>query len=171
MSKTFNTAGPSLPQRHYMVPSLQRLPDIGRLVDQGRYFVLHGPRRSGKTTALFEAADRLNDEGACRAVYCCCDCVLCVSDPDEAMRMLADSILYHLSYSRGEDFRPFSDHRFHDDLKADPGYAASPVGTCLRRICGALDQELVVFLDEADTLSVPIMAALMSQLRDGYAAR
>ncbi len=52
MEKYFNTAGPCIPAEHYMLPALDRLPEIRRLVSQRRYFVVHAPRQTGKTTAL-----------------------------------------------------------------------------------------------------------------------
>ena len=43
----FNTAGPCTPERHYMVPAAERLPDARRIIDQGGYFVVHAPRQTG----------------------------------------------------------------------------------------------------------------------------
>ena len=44
MDKYFNIAGPCFPNRHYMLPALDRMPEIRRLVDQEMYFVIHAPR-------------------------------------------------------------------------------------------------------------------------------
>ena len=52
MEKFFNIAGPCLPNRHYMLPALDRMPQIRRLVARETYFVLHAPRQTGKTTAV-----------------------------------------------------------------------------------------------------------------------
>ena len=57
MEKYFNTAGPCIPSKHYMLPALDRLPEIRRLVAMERYFVVHAPRQTGKTTALKASAD------------------------------------------------------------------------------------------------------------------
>ena len=50
----FNTTGPVVAADHYCVPPLARLdPDeLLRLVRDKRYFVLHAPRQTGKTSAL-----------------------------------------------------------------------------------------------------------------------
>ena len=61
MSQTtlcFNIAGPCFPDEHYMLPALERLPGIMRIVEQRSYFVLHAARQSGKTTALMAYWDR-----------------------------------------------------------------------------------------------------------------
>ena len=50
--KRFNTTGPCFPDEHYMLPALDRLPGIRRLVNMERYFVIHAPRQTGKTTAV-----------------------------------------------------------------------------------------------------------------------
>jgi hypothetical protein len=63
MSRRFNTGGPNNPEDHYTLPVLERLPDIRRLIDDKLYFVLHAPRRAGKTTALFSLAHELTREG------------------------------------------------------------------------------------------------------------
>ena len=50
----FNTTGPIRPQDHYHVPPLERLDLDGvlTLIQQKKYFVLHAPRQTGKTSAL-----------------------------------------------------------------------------------------------------------------------
>lgn len=52
MERYFNIAGPCFPAKHYMLPALDRMPGIRRLVDREQYFVIHAPRQTGKTTAL-----------------------------------------------------------------------------------------------------------------------
>ena len=49
MEKFFNVAGPCLPAKHYMLPALDRVPAILRLIERDMYFVIHAPRQSGKT--------------------------------------------------------------------------------------------------------------------------
>ena len=44
MDKYFNVAGPCFPAKHYMLPALDRMPEIRRLVEQETYFVIHAPR-------------------------------------------------------------------------------------------------------------------------------
>ena len=40
MEKFFNVAGPCFPADHYMLPALDRMPGIRRLVEQEMYFVI-----------------------------------------------------------------------------------------------------------------------------------
>ena len=48
MEKFFNVAGPCFPADHYMLPALDRMPKIRRLVERKMYFVVHAPRQTGK---------------------------------------------------------------------------------------------------------------------------
>ena len=69
----FNTTGPIRPDKHYSVPPLGRLDldDVLSLVRNEKYFVLHAPRQTGKTSALLALHDLLNGgvEGDSRCVY------------------------------------------------------------------------------------------------------
>ena len=55
----FNTEGPCVPGRHYMLPPEPRLPGARDLVEGGRYFIVHAPRQTGKTTTLSALAEDL----------------------------------------------------------------------------------------------------------------
>ena len=67
----FNTSGPVVAADHYCIPPLERLnlAEIRRLIRDKRYFVLHAPRQTGKTSALLALRDLLNAEGIYRCVY------------------------------------------------------------------------------------------------------
>ena len=69
----FNTSGPVVAADHYCVPPLERvdLSDILSLIGDKRYFVLHAPRQTGKTSALLALRDLLNGgaHGPYRCVY------------------------------------------------------------------------------------------------------
>ncbi|MDR0896215.1 MAG: hypothetical protein LBN06_13135, partial [Prevotellaceae bacterium] len=63
--KFFNTAGPIQPDIHYCVDPLTRfnLPEIESLIDQRKYFILHAPRQTGKTSCLLALRNYLNRQG------------------------------------------------------------------------------------------------------------
>jgi hypothetical protein len=58
----FNTAGPVDCQRHYCLPPLERLKlnQVLPLIEQQKYFILHAPRQTGKTSALLALMKYLN---------------------------------------------------------------------------------------------------------------
>ena len=59
----FNVAGPCIPGEHYMLPALDRLPQVRRLVSRRQYFVIHAPRQTGKTTAVKALVREINAKG------------------------------------------------------------------------------------------------------------
>ena len=69
----FNTSGPVVSADHYCIPPLSRLDvdELLELVGNKRYFVLHAPRQTGKTSALLALRDLLNSgsAGSYRCVY------------------------------------------------------------------------------------------------------
>lgn len=71
MEKFFNTAGSNKPDIHYEVEPLSRfdLDEVVMLIRQQKYFVLHAPRQTGKTTCMLALRDYLNQSGEFTAVY------------------------------------------------------------------------------------------------------
>jgi AAA+ ATPase superfamily predicted ATPase len=63
MEKFFNTAGPCLPERHYMIPPERRLGQVRELIDRAAFFVIHAPRQTGKTTLIRALSRKLTKEG------------------------------------------------------------------------------------------------------------
>ena len=71
--RKFNTAGPVVAADHYCIPPLERidLDAVLGLIRDKKYFVLHAPRQTGKTSALLALRDLLNGgaHGDFRCVY------------------------------------------------------------------------------------------------------
>jgi AAA domain len=71
MEKFFNNAGPQQPGDNYTLDPLRRvkLAELQDLINQKRYFVLHAPRQTGKTTALYAMMRHYNAGTQFRALY------------------------------------------------------------------------------------------------------
>ena len=71
MMKHFNNAGPCIEGDHFMIDPLVRIDveDMESLIQAKRYFVLHAPRQTGKTTCLLALMHHLNQQGKYRALY------------------------------------------------------------------------------------------------------
>jgi len=73
MAKFFNTAGPCVADDHYMIDVAERFADnrtnIRTLIEQKRYFILHAPRQTGKTTMMISLAREITAEGNYVALY------------------------------------------------------------------------------------------------------
>ena len=67
----FQHRRPVKPDLHYCLPPLTRfdLDDVLRLIQQQKYFVLHAPRQTGKTSCLLALMEHLNTSGHYRCVY------------------------------------------------------------------------------------------------------
>ena len=50
--KKFNTTAVCIPSKHYMVDLSERVKEIRKLVDDGKYFAINRARQYGKTTTL-----------------------------------------------------------------------------------------------------------------------
>ena len=48
----FNTEGPIDPEDHYFIAKRLDWGEILELIERKKYFVLHAPRQSGKTSAI-----------------------------------------------------------------------------------------------------------------------
>ena len=163
----FNTTGPVVAADHYCVPPLARLdPDeLLRLVREKRYFVLHAPRQTGKTSALLALRDLLRAEGF-RCVYANVEGGQTArEDVERAMRV----VLGELASWADEAGDGFLDGIW-SDLLARYG-PDSALGEALTRWAAADPRPLVLLIDEIDALIGDSLLAVLRQLRAGYVRR
>ena len=166
MRKYFNTTGPCFPEQHYMMPALGRLPEVHNLIEEGRYFVIHAPRQSGKTTALQGLVREINAKGEMLALYCTLETLQNRSDPEKTNIAIRELILENIGMS--PDSAALS-----GSLESQPG-PTSPllaVRGVLQRLCRAAGKPVAVFFDEADCLVGDALISFLRQLRDGYVNR
>ena len=60
--KEFNTTAVCIPSKHYMVDISERVEEIKKLVDDGKYFTINRGRQYGKTTTLNELCKTLKND-------------------------------------------------------------------------------------------------------------
>jgi len=165
----FNTAGPVNCADHYCLPPLERfdLADILSLVEQKKYFVLHAPRQTGKTSALLAFMAYLNRHGPFRALYANLEVGQSArEDVGAAMRAIVSEIA-----SRARDFldEPFLKTIAQEVLQESGPHSA--LGEILTRWAEHSPQPLVLLLDEVDALVGDTLIAVLRQLRAGYDKR
>jgi hypothetical protein len=164
----FNTAGPVNPERHYCIPPLTRfdLEEVLMLIAQHKYFVLHAPRQTGKTTSLLALRDHLNATGDYRCVYCNVEVAQSArEDVLEAMR----AILSQLGrWAEGEGDGFVAAH-WPDVLERHGGHAA--LGELLSLWAATDARPLVLLIDQIHALMGDTLISVLRQLRAGYAAR
>ena len=174
--KYFNNAGPSVPGQHYMIDPLTRIDidSIAGLIRQQRYFVLHAPRQTGKTTCLLALMHHLNAQDTYRALYVNIEAAqaargnieagvaaMCNAMSNAAKFYLKDGGLAQWLY-HSEGLSAPATNRFSALLahwsQHDPQHPDAPRPT-------------VLMLDEVDALVGDTLISLLRQIRAGYAQR
>ena len=167
MERYFNIAGPCIPGKHYMLPALDRLPQIRRLVGREQYFVIHAPRQTGKTTAVKALVREINAKGDMVAIYCTLETLQNAADPEKASLAISDLILDNFNAA----FPTETTDAARQGAPSSGGGAGLAVRSALRNLCRRAGKPLVVFFDEADCLSGNVLISFLRQLRDGYVNR
>ena len=168
--RKFNTEGPVRPHKHYCIAPLHRLnldDVLGRIRDE-RYFVLHAPRQTGKTSALLALRDLLNsgDAGDFRCVYVNVEGAQTArEDVASAMRAVLGTLASR-ARSLGDGFL----YEVWPDILATYGPQGA-LGETLTRWCEADPRPLVLLIDEIDTLIGDSLISVLRQLRAGYDQR
>ena len=165
----FNTTGPVRPKEHYSIPPLDRLDldSVLTLIRQQKYFVLHAPRQTGKTSALLALRDLLNSGGNYRCVYANVEIGQAArEDIREAMRAILDELALRAQLTLRDDFV--------DEIWFDIWTQAGP-NSALRRVLSQWTQAdprpLVLLIDEIDALVGDTLLSVLRQLRSGYDLR
>ncbi|MBQ6924311.1 MAG: ATP-binding protein [Kiritimatiellae bacterium] len=170
MDKYFNIAGPCFPSEHYMLPALDRMPEIRRLVAQRQYFVIHAPRQTGKTTAVKALAREINAKGEKVALYCTLETLQNATDVDWAMKQIRG--LLERCATAVPAPPPVAETRNGWCVSEETeSYTVAMVSDTLTQLCRRFGKPLVVFFDEADCLFGRVLVTFLRQLRDGYVNR
>ena len=166
----FNTEGPVRPDDHYAIAPLDRA-DVDEFLDlirAKRYFVLHAPRQTGKTSALIALRDLLNsgEAGNFRCVHTNVE-VGQVARDDVARGMRA--ILSRLAMRARLSGDSFPHESWRAVLEASGPDDA--LGDLLSNWCLANPVPLVLLVDEIDSLVGDTLLSVLRQLRAGYEQR
>jgi hypothetical protein len=168
MERFFNSAGPCDPLHHFMVPARERLPRLDRLIERGQYFVLHAPRQSGKTTAMYAFAAALaRSEKSTEyvALVASVEAARAVADVEQAEAIMIDSIALSagaLAVNRRPPPR---------STVADAAAGSRLVAWLTLWAESVTPAAIVLFLDEVDALQPAPLLSLLAQLRRGYGER
>ena len=165
----FTTAGPIKPARHYCIPPLERLDldAVLALIRDEKYFVLHAPRQTGKTSALLALRDLLNAEGVYRCVYVNVEGGQAMrEDVEQVMRTILATLALRASLTLDDEFL----NQIWSGVLAEVGPGAA-LHTALTRWASASPKPLVLLIDEIDALIGDALLSVLRQLRAGYDLR
>lgn len=165
MEKFFNTAGPNQSDIHYEVDPLSRfnLDDMMLLIRQRKYFVLHAPRQTGKTTCMLALRDYLNQSGDYVAVYA-------NVEGGQASRNDVDSVIKSTCDTLAEQFRGILKSDLPLQLRDEARQVSKDamLSTYLRRLSEAIPKPIVLVIDEIDALVGDSLVSVLRQIRSGY---
>jgi type II secretory pathway predicted ATPase ExeA len=166
-AKHFNTAGPNISSLHYELDPLVRIDSdlIKDLIEQQRYFVLHAPRQTGKTTCLLAMRDLLNQEARYSALYVNIEGAQAArNDVNAAAQSIVSQLIKQAALTLG--IESLSHEQAH--------FLSSPIAaisSALYALSAASSKPVVLFLDEVDALVGDTLISLLRQIRAGYADR
>ncbi|MDR1827117.1 MAG: hypothetical protein LBR29_02165, partial [Methylobacteriaceae bacterium] len=152
--KYFNTAGPCIPGEHYMLDAASRLPEALSLALQKRYFIIHAPRQSGKTTLLRTLTGDINTAGRYYALYCSLETLQGMEELETGVKAVIAALRFAAQRSLVEAVRQVASQEVYPS-------ANTMIGETLMKMCQALDKPLIIFFDEADCLSGQVLISFL----------
>ena len=170
--KEFNTTAVCIPSKHYMVDISDKVREIRKMVDAGKYFTINRARQYGKTTTLnalrkalapeYEVAS-LDFQGLGNASF---------RTEETFCRGFVRLILNKLEYCQIHvpDNTVDRMKRFITDQKEDN--KLEDLMRLIRRWCSESEKPVVLTIDEVDSATNnQVFLDFLAQLRDGYISR
>jgi len=169
--KFFSIAGPVRPEDHYCLPLATRLNEheLRELIEQKKYFILHAPRQTGKTSTMINFARQLNMESEYTALY------VNVESAQAARSNYIKGIATILEqfFTRIKDQLPEEHHiiAYLAQLLKQENYTGSSLNSMLNEWSTHTTKPIVLFIDEIDSLVGDTLISVLRQLRSGYDQR
>ena len=165
----FNTAGPVQSQDHYCLDPLHRfdLAEILSLIAEKKYFVLHAPRQTGKTSALLALMKHLNQSGQYQALYINVEVGQAARNRiDDAIRAILGELGSRAKISLND---PYPEQAWEAILNKYGG--GGSLNQLLTQWAEQAEKPLVLLIDEIDSLIGDTLISVLRQLRAGYDKR
>ena len=151
---------------HYTLDPLHRwdLEEVLMLIRQNKYFVLHAPRQTGKTTSLLALRDYLNDQGEYIALYANIEpAQVAREDIDLGIRAVMGAIASRLRWDL------FSSLLYDEWTTIFQRFGSEQaLNEMLSFWAANSNKPIVLLLDEVDALVGDTLVSLLRQIRSGY---
>ncbi|MCX5924874.1 MAG: AAA-like domain-containing protein [Candidatus Dependentiae bacterium] len=169
--KFFTTVGPIRTDDNYYVSLSKRLneQELYQLIEQKKYFVLHAPRQTGKTSTILNFAQQLNNEGTYTALYFNVEGAQALrGNIEKALPVIVQEIKNQATMTL-----PLHDPIFDvfEFLKKEQVPAGSLLITLLSTWSQRSTKPIILFIDEIDSLVGDTLISVLRQLRSGYVQR
>ena len=165
----FNTAGPVNRPLAYKIDPLSRwnTEEILNLIKEEKYFILHAPRQTGKTSCLLALQDYLNKEGFYYAVYVNFERGQAWRhNIKKATDEFVQEIIGRISIILEDDFSPRKAVQYYKSLASE-----NSLNDMLTYFSRLIKKPMVMFIDEIDSLIGDTLLSVLRQLRSGYDKR
>ena len=169
MERFFNTAGPNIAADHYTIAPLTRVDwvEIQWLIAQKRYFLLHAPRQTGKTSVLLDMMATLNEAEHYAALYVNVEIAQTARNHVEVgIRLICEAIA---TSARVYKIEPRLEALVKTIVAEKQGQGA--LLALLTQWAEMSHKPVVLFIDEADALMGDTLVSLLRQIRSGYHQR
>lgn len=170
--KRFNTTGPCIPGKHYMVDLKERLEQIRDLVNDGAYFTINCARQYGKTTTLAALARLLSKDILVVSLDFQRFSQSCFENEWKFCYAFAEAFASEINRILPETAREREPLETLSVQKNDVNFNLMRMFEILWQFCGSLDKPVALMIDEADrAANNQVFLDFLSQLRNGYLDR
>lgn len=169
MERFFNNAGPIKPELHYQLDLLHRIDwaEVSQLIREERYFVLHAPRQTGKTSTLLAIMKTLNASGHYACAYANIEGAQAArGDETKGIPAACDALVNAINLYVGtpELVQWYAANK----ATIAPQHLLTQV---LQQWAQLSSKPTVLLLDKVDALVGDTLISLLRQIRAGYAQR
>jgi len=169
MEKFFNTAGPVKKEDNYCLDPLKRinLEEIEQLIAQKKYFILHAPRQTGKTSSLLALQEYLNKQGKYKCLYVNFEAGQASrGDIASAMKSLLTAInMQNMIIFKDDFFKQYLKDGI--EIYGEGGV----LGEALSSWSLNNEKKVILLIDEIDSLIGDTLISILRQIRAGYTNR
>lgn len=165
----FNTAGPIRRDDHYCLDPLGRfsLDEVLALIAQKKYFVLHAPRQTGKTSCLLALMEHLNQSGEYRALYANVEGAQGArEDVHRGVRAILGELADRAEFHLDDAFLAERHREILESLGEDKA-----LNQALTAWAQSSPKPTVLMIDEIDSLVGDTLISVLRQIRSGYDKR
>ncbi|MFH0966478.1 MAG: AAA-like domain-containing protein [Methanobacteriota archaeon] len=165
----FNTAGPVNSRDHYTLSPLSRvnIDEIISLIHQKKYFILHAPRQTGKTSCLLALMAHLNQMGEYSCLY------INVEGAQAARENVSGAIGAIISEIKQRikqyDLIPDTNNQVIDQLSDTNEFTL--LNGYLTSLAQSTPHPFILLIDEIDALVGDSLISVLRQIRSGYDKR
>ncbi len=165
----FNTVGAIDPEKHYFLPHRLDWKLLMGFIEKEYYFVLHAPRQSGKTTAIIEFVNYLNQEKKYKALYLSIESARsAVNDVCRAVQIILEQFKFKIRLLLPNEKEALD---YLEKALSEPIKESGVLSFLYFWAEASKKNPLVIFFDEFDVLAGESLIAMLTQFRTGYTDR